>query len=554
MVPCCALFVVTHLNIPMNKKPVAGLLAFHRNRSKFERGSSDANEPESEDTLRRTDANYPGPNGGFSGTASNPYAPTENSRTIPTIRLQDLYGPRTFEKPAVSLPGKLGPDAPASKPSQSVSPGILRSDLVEKPAVSLPGKLGPDAPASKPSQSVSPGILRSDLVEKPGGSLTVGPALSDGNEKSVQDATRLEALERTAEKELLLLKLVQDTQKQNETLREENDRLKTESSVFKLANITINKENEIFKQQAVEKTALMNDLVKQLSEANTKQASQEKRIEDLVQEIIKLKNEPATWPEIISNITREITKLKTEVVALTTQTHILMKKLNGGNMQCEMQTDNVSESSFDPDRDSDPKPQPVEIPNGIDDPEVDDDSSKSSTGSLSESIGSSPDVAAVSPAACVAPQAKFRDGIQSFLEARIANSEELPAFWKMVHKHELVDSVYGAFIEISEELSKIGAEYPKEKIEDLDYVYKLFSAVVIEVEDYNEDDFAAFLKNRSIPVTTSMFPGGLPSEYKKSFVCKKFKIAKFVQAAITVFLKWNTVNSRILKSRASSAD
>jgi len=502
----------------MSDEQVASVVAYYRSKRTPERGGSSENGPKHEDTRRRTDANVSASNGGFLGAARNPYAPTKNSRTIPTVRLEDLYGPITFEKPAVSLPGKLAPDAPASKPSQSVSPGILRPDL----------------------------------VEKPGGSLTVGPALGDGKEKSVQDATRLEALERTAEKELVLLKLVQDTQKQNETLREENDRLKTESSVFKLANVTINKENEFFKQQAVEKTALMNDLVKQLSEANTKQASQEKRIEDLVQEIIKLKNEPATWPAIISNITREITKLKTEVVALTTQTQDLMKKLNGGNMQCEMQTDNVSESSFDPDRDA--KPQPVEILSGIDDPEVDDDSSKSSTGSLSESTGSSPDVAASVPAACVAPEAKFRNSIQIFLEARIDNSEELPAFWKMVHKHELVDSVYGAFIEISEELSKIGAEYPKEKIEDLDYVYKLFSAVVIEVEDYNEDAFKAFLGNKKRPITTSMFPGGLPSEYKESFVCKKFKVAKFVQAAITVFLKWNTVNSRILKSRASSAD
>ena len=497
MVTCCALFVVTHLNIPMNKKPVAGLLAFHRNRNKFERGSSDANEPESEDTLRRTDANYPGPNGGFSGTASNPYAPTENSRTIPTIRLQDLYGPRTFEKPvglSTVKPQKADPAATGFKPES----------LAEKPTQADPVATGfkPESLAEKPTQADTVAKDRSLLSQEN------SPPPIDSSSHVCGRISSDQAREMNA----VLAKILEQTQAQNQQLLEMNSTFRKELGEVKTTFRGFMLEFEKVQLKLVEVLNVANDLKREVADLRSKQNLQESPVGAQVEYGSEKSFDGEEVMSIISS--------------------------DNGNLH------NVSTSEQD---------------GGI---ELD---SETSGGGVIE-----PETQEISPETVAeiveqedplheVPVHRFIREMPGFLSAKISASGSdsiiLPAFWGLVFERDLYHDVYNAFLDMSEELGKLGIDLKSEDLFQYEKVFNSFSEINVAPDRFDADAFSEFKKAKGagVAITTSMIPDGRPgtyvSKFNKTVLTRKDHPKKFAKAAIMAYFKWGTDVSKRFKEK-----
>ena len=554
MVTCCALFVVTHLNIPMNDQQVASVAAYYRSRRPPERGGSSENGPKHEDTRRRTDANVSASNGGFLGAARNPYAPTKNSRTILTIRLEDLYGPGTFEKPvglSTVKPYEADPVAKVSKresltakPTQAApaATGFKPESLAEKPTqadpvakVSKPESLTakptqadpaanvsePEPLTAKPTQA-DPAANVSEpepLTAKP---TPAAPAAKDGSQLSQDNSHPPSDLSshvcggissaQASEMIDQLAKILEQTQKQNKTLLEENNALRADLSEVKQAFGNVLQQFKDVREKVVAVMNLAHDLKSEVADLRSKQTLQESPVGAQVE-------------------------------------YGSEKSFDGEEMMLLMSSDNSNLHN---------------VPTSEQDGGIELDSETSGDGVIEpETQEISPQVVAQiveqeDPMHQV-PVQRFIREMPGFLSAKFpasgSDSGTMPAFWGLVSEYDLYRDVYNAFLDMSEELGKLGIEMRSEDLFQYEKVFNSFSEINVAPDRFDADAFSEFKKEKGVGVaiTTSMIPDGRPgtyiSRFNKTVLARKEHPKKFAKAAIMAYFKWGTGVSKRFKEK-----
>ena len=493
----------------MNQKPVAGLLAFHRNRSNFGRGSSGTNKPESEDTLRRTYANYPGPNGGFSDTASNPYAPTENSKTIPTIRLQDLYGPRTHEEPvglSTVKPHKAGPVATGFKPES----------LAEKPTQ--------DAP-------VATGLKPESLAEKP---TPAAPAAKDGSQLSQDNSHPPSDLSshvcggissaQASEMINLLAKILEQTQKQNKTLLEENNELRADLSGVKQAFGNVLQQFKDVRDKVVAVMNLAHDLKREVADLRSKQNLQESPVgAPCGYDSEKSFDGEDLMATLSSHIDPPIPADHGNLPVLSTS-----EQDGGIGLVSETSGDGLIEPEFGPEI------QGIPLQTGAQIVEQEDPIFE-------------------------VPVHRFIREMPGFLSAKFSASGSdsgiMPAFWGLVSKYDLYRDVYNAFLDISDELGKLSISVESDDVFKYEKMFDVFSEINVAPDLFDSNEWSKFKKEKGVGVaiTTKMIPDGRPetyvSKFKKTDLDRTQHPKKFAKAAIMAYFKWGTDVSKRFKEK-----
>ena len=505
MATCCALFVVTHLNIPMNQKPVKGVVAFHRNRSKLERGSSGANKPESEDTLRRTYANYPGPNGGFSGTARNPYASTEYSKTIPTIRLQDLYGPRTHEKPvglSTVKPHKADPVATGFKPES----------LAEKPTQADPVATGfkPESLAEKPTQADSVAKDRSLLSQEN------SPPPSDSSSHVCGRISSDQAREMNA----VLANILEQTQAQNQQLLEMNSTFRKELGEVKTTFRCFMLEFEKVQLKLVEVLNVANDLKREVADLSSKQNLQESPV-DVPGECGSQKSFDAE--DLVSTLSSHTDP---PITADNGNLPVLSTPEQDGGIGSNSETS--------------------------DDIEIAPETHEISPQTVAQLVVQEDPMHPV-------PVQRFIHEMPGFLSAKFSASGSdsgiMPAFWGLVSKYDLYRDVYNAFLDISDELGKLSISVESDDVFKYEKMFDVFSEINVAPDLFDSNEWSKFKKEKGVGVaiTTKMIPDGRPetyvSKFKKTDLDRTQHPKKFAKAAIMAYFKWGTDVSKRFKEK-----
>ena len=467
----------------MNQKPVAGLLAFHRNRSKDERGSSGANKSESEDTLRRTYANYPGPNGGFSGIARYPYAPTEYSRTIPTISLE---GPRTFEKP-------VGLSTVKPHKADPVATGLKPESLAEKPT--------PAAPAAKDGSQLSQDDSHppSDLSSHVCGGISSAQASEMIN---------------------LLAKILEQTQKQNKTLLEENNELRADLSGVKQAFGNVLQQFKDVRDKVVTVMNLAHDLKREVADLRSKQNLQESPVGAQVE----YGSEKSFDGEEV-------------IYSVSSHNDPVFPTDNGNSsvLSTSEQDGSIGSNSETSD-DIEIAPETQEI-------------SQQMVAQLVEQEDPLRHV----------PVRRFIREMPGFLSAKFpasgSDSGIMPAFWGLVFEHDLYRDVYNAFLDISDELGKLGIDVKSEDLFQYEKVFNSFSEINVAPDLFDSNEWSKFkkAKGEGVAITTSMIPDGRPrtyvSKFNKTVLARKEHPKKFAKAAIMAYFKWGTDVSERFKEK-----
>ena len=496
----------------MNDEQVARVVAYYRSRRTPER----ENGPKHEDTRRRTDANVSASNGGFLGAARNPYAPTENSRTIPTIRLQDLYGPRTFERP-VGLTTvnshKADPVAKVSKPeSLTAKPTQAAPAAKVSEPESLTAKPTPAAPAAKVSEPES-------LTAKP---TPAAPAAKDGSQLSQDNSHPPSDLsshvcggissDQASEMIDLLAKILEQTQKQNKTLLEENNALRADLSEVKQAFGNVLQQFKDIREKVVAVMNLAHDLKREVADLRSKQTLQESPVGAQVE-------------------------------------YGSEKSFDGDEMMLLMSSDNSNLHN---------------VPTSEQDGGIELDS-ETSGGSVIE-----PEIQQIPPQTLAqiveqedpmheVPVRRFIREMPDFLSAKISASGSdsgiMPAFWGLVSEYDLYRDVYNAFLDISDELGKLSIPVESDDVFKYEKMFDVFSEINVAPDLFDQNEWSKFKKAKGVGVaiTTKMIPDGRPetyvSKFKKTDLDRTQHPKKFSKAAIMAYFKWGTDVSERFKEK-----